>query len=139
MNTAIPTLVEARQLMINTATLLRRRAASETAAKTSRKTKPALEETRVRSTFEDMASVGLAKKADIDKAVEAVMADPNTMCDVIRNVGTIAVTKAASAEAENPGELMPKVASADRNPRAQMSQRFAEAARNIAAAKAAKG
>jgi hypothetical protein len=135
MNTTIAQLAAARQTLLDSAAVVRK-AAEAVAPKT-----PRLDESRVRSTFEDMVAVGLAKKAEIEAAVQAVMADPNTMCDVVRNLGSMTVAKQAApeAEAEAPGKLVTKTAASAADSKQVMSQRFVEVQRTIAAKRAAAG
>jgi len=149
MNTTVTQLATARQALLDGAGLLRKQAEAEMAAvKVDHKAEidkavaavPKVDEATVRSMFEDLAAVGLAKTAETESAVKSIMANPNVLCDVVRNVGTAVVTKVAESEtkteAEAPGKLVAKTASSG-NASSTMSARFQEAARYIAARKAA--
>lgn len=69
--------------------------------------KPVLAEADVRRMCEGLAAKHLAKTADIDSAVSAIVSDPNALFGVIDKLADRAVAKTASAEAGDVGSLQP--------------------------------
>ncbi len=129
-------LMAVRDLCLNSARMLRRAAAEAS----PREKETQLDFERLKNTLEDLAEANLVKKASIEPAMEKIAADPTLLCDVIRNIGMMALEarqaaadKTLAASAEAPGTLVGKKASVvDRKSR-PLSEMFAEASRAIEA------
>ena len=94
--------------------LLRRVAGDSSIQRTASAEQPSLDEERVREVCEDMAVLGLAKKAEIEPTVENVMNDPNELLGILRKAA--AVIAATDSQEIDPGTLVNKKASVRSDP-----------------------
>jgi len=148
MNERAKALLDARAGLLEAAGVLRAAAAERDAMKVSHQAaleeavaSPAAAESaklvtdsymeRLRETFEDLAASGLAKTATIEPALDKIREDPAVICDIVRNIGAIALeARKASAEskpAEVPGMLVGKAATSTGRKRGDMSSLYREA------------
>lgn len=131
-------LTETEEALRNGARLLRAAAAGATAlvGKTAEAEKAAISHELLHEALEDLAEQGLFKKADIEPAMARVAEKPDTVVDIVRNIGGMALTArkaAAEARAAEPvGTLVGKKATAaPARKTADMADMWDEAQRKV--------